>query len=196
LLSFGCWLSGASLLAQDPPGVTVLRTGGGLPLVTSSEQFQITSNLTTPTVLSFEFGFGTDEVPSPGAFLDSFTVTVQDVAMMNTLLLLTADASGVVWAPSTPGGVFLPPDSILRSTIPFPSLQPVLANQAAFAVSVPLPTAFAGPVNVYFDLFDNLNPTPSLGWYRAVVIPEPRTWVLLIAGFLLVWTRAGKKPTP
>jgi hypothetical protein len=83
----------------------------------------------------------------------------------------------------------LPPDSILRSTIPFPSLQPVLANQAAFAVTVPLPTAFAGPVNVYFDLFDNLNPTPSLGWYRAVVIPEPGTWALLSFGLLLVWMR-------
>jgi hypothetical protein len=108
---------------------------------------------------------------------------------MNSLLLLTADASGVVWAPTTPGGIVFPPDSILRSAVAFPSLQPVLANQTAFAVTVPLPTVFSGPVNVYFDLFDNLNPTPSLGWYRAVVIPEPRTWALLVAGAVLIWMR-------
>jgi hypothetical protein len=137
--------------------------------------------------LLFEFGFGTDEVISPGAILDSFTVTVQDAAMLNTLVLLTADASGLVWAPPTPGGVVIPPDTVLRSSIPFPSLQPVLANQSAFAVTVPLPTVFTGTVNVHFDLFDNLNATASLGWYRGVIIPEPGTWALLVVGLLAAW---------
>jgi hypothetical protein len=157
-------------------------------LVSSSQQLRIPAS-SVPIPLVFEFGFGADETVSPGAILDSFTVTVQDAAMANTLVLLTADAGGFVWAPPTPGGVVISPDAILRSNIPFPSLQPVLANQSAFAVTVPLPTAFTGTVNVHFDLFDNLNPTASLGWYRGVVIPEPGTWVLLLGGLLAVWMR-------
>jgi hypothetical protein len=104
-------------------GTVVLRTGGGSPLVTFTELVSVPSNA-LPIALSFEFGFGTDETPSPGVFLDSFSVTVQDAARLNTLVLLTADGSGIVWAPPTPGGVGIPPDAILRSSIPFPSLTP------------------------------------------------------------------------
>ena len=50
---------------MDPPGVTVLRTGGWLPLVISSQPFQIASN-PMPAELFFEFGFGNDETPLPG----------------------------------------------------------------------------------------------------------------------------------
>jgi hypothetical protein len=177
-------LAGLSAAAQGT--LTVLNTGGGQPLVTSSQQLQIPASA-TPVPLFFEFGFGTDEVTSPGAILDSFTVTVQDAAMLNTLVLVTADASGTVWAPPTPGGVLISPDAILRSSIPFPSLQPTLANQSAFAVTVPLPTVFTGTVNVHFDLFDNLDATASLGWYRGAAIPEPGTWALLVAGLLAAW---------
>ncbi len=172
--------------------LTVLNTGGGMPLVTASQQLQVPSS-SVPVPLVFEFGFGTDETVSPGAFLDSFTITIQDAAMMTTLVLLTADASGIVWAPSTPGGVVMSPDLIVRNPVAFPSLQPVLANLSAFAVTVPLPTTFTGTVNVHFDLFDNLNSTASLGWYRPAVIPEPSAWVLLVAGGLLVWLRQRSK---
>jgi hypothetical protein len=106
---------------------------------------------------------------------------------LNTLVLLTADGSGIVWAPPTPGGVGIPPDAILRSSIPFPSLTPVTAQQTAFLVTVPLPTVFSGAVNVHFDLFDNLDSVASLGWYNRVRVPEPGTWALLVTGLLAMW---------
>jgi hypothetical protein len=165
-----------------------LRTGGGSPLVTFTELVSVPSNA-LPSALSFEFGFGTDEVPSPGVFLDSFSVTVQDAARLNTLVLLTADGSGMVWAPPTPGGVGISPDAILRSSIPFPSLTPVTAQQTAFLVTVPLPTVFSGAVNVHFDLFDNLDSVASLGWYNRVRVPEPGSWVLLGGGLLWLCCR-------
>lgn len=176
---------GSSVWAQ---GTLVLRTGQGMPVVTLVEPVLVPAQ--TPVMLEFEFGFATDETPTPGETLDSFTVTVQDAAMIHTLILLTADASGIVWLPPTPGGLWIPPSLIFWRHVPFPSLQPVLAYQSAFAVSVPLPEVYSsGPVNVYFDLFDNLNPTPSLGWFRGVQVPEPSAWALLIAGGILAWRR-------
>lgn len=175
---------GQSSLAQ---GIIVLHTGGGLPLVSSSQTL-VPPPGSDGLPLEFEFGFATDEVVVPGAFLDSLTVTIQD-AMARTLVLLTADANGVVWAPPTPGAVFISPNAIVRVPIPFPLLQPPLAQQWAFATAIPLPPELIGPIQVYFDLFDNFDSTHSLAWYRDARIPEPRTAALLLAGSCLLWLR-------
>lgn len=177
-------LGGPSLIAQ---GIITLHTGGGLPLVSSSQTLLLPAG-SDAVPLEFEFGFATDEIAVPNAFLDSLTVTIQD-AMARALVLLTADAGGVVWAPPTPGAVFISPNAIVRVPIPFPLLQPPLAQQWAFAVAIPLPPELVGPIQVYFDLFDNLDSTHSLGWYRDVRIPEPGTGALLLAGSCLLLLR-------
>jgi len=43
--------------------------------------------------LVFNFGFATDETPSAGTFLDSFSVTIQDAAQRFTAIYLTSDAT-------------------------------------------------------------------------------------------------------
>lgn len=114
---------------------------------------------------------------------------------MHTLVVLTADAGGLVWAPFTPGAVPISPDTIARAPIAFPSLESVLVHQVAFAVTVPLPPVFSGLLHVHFDLFDNLDSTASLGWFRAVQVPEPATVTLLItAGAFFIWRRHRPKP--
>jgi hypothetical protein len=177
-------------------GVVVLRTGGGTPLVTASESVLVPPGA-GPVPLMFDFGFGTDETVAPGRILDSFTVTVQDAAGVHTLVLLTADAGGLVWAPFTPGAMFISPDAIVRTPVAFPSLEPVLVHQIAFAVTVPLPPAFSGLLHVHFDLFDNLDSTASLGWFRAVQVPEPASAALLITGSaFFIWLRRRQWPKP
>ncbi|MCX8090558.1 MAG: hypothetical protein N3I86_06410 [Verrucomicrobiae bacterium] len=168
-------------------GIIVLQTGGGLPLVSSSQMLEVPTGA-DGLPLQFEFGFATDEFVIPGAFLDSLTVTVQD-AMARTLVLFSADAAGVIWAPPTPGALFVDPNSILRVPVPFPLLQAPQAHQWAFATTVPLPLELTGPIHVHFDLFDNLDSTHSLAWYRDVRIPEPRMNLLLLVGLSLLWLR-------
>lgn len=170
-------------------GLTVLRTESSVTLQTSVKALLIPDNV-PGLELQFEFGFGTDELLSPGEIPDSFTVTLQDAPGANTVVLLTADAGGVIWAPPTPGGLFLAPETIARVPVSFPSLDPVLAQQTAYAVAVPVPLVFRGPVNLYFDLFDNLNATRSLGWHGEVtLVPEPRVCVTLCAGLVAVLLR-------
>lgn len=184
--------AGALVFGQgnlDPPGLTVLRTGSGEPLQTSVQTLMIPGNV-PGLELWFEFGFATDELLLPGEISDSYTVTVQDTVTADTLILLTSDAGGVVWAPPTPGCTFLPPETVMHAPIEFPSIDPVMANQTAFAVRVKVPSTLAGPVNVYFDLFDNLNSTDSLGWHGPVVlVPEPRIWLVLSVGLLVLFVR-------
>ncbi len=173
----------------DPIGLTVLTTGRGEPLQTSLQPLFVSGNI-SGLELQFEFGFGTDEVLSPGEISDSFTVTIQDAAFTTTAVILVADAGGVTWAPPTPGALFLAPETIVRVPIAFPKFETVLAHQTAYAVAVPIPSAFSGAVVVYFDLFDNLNATRSLGWHSPViVVPEPCTAPLMTAGLVVLLLR-------
>ena len=157
------------------------NTGGGQPLVSDVRPLFVDASLVQPR-LQFNFGFATDESFVPNSILDSFTVTIQSSNQLYTAVYLTADASGVVWAPATPGALVIDPATIDFQAIAYPSLQPVLVLQRAFQVSALIPSQFLGSsINVYFDLFDNLNPRASQAWFsdlRVTAAPGPQAWML------------------
>jgi hypothetical protein len=192
---------GAGIRVGRGQGTVVFHnTGAGQVLVTETRSIFVDAGLQQPRLI-FDFGFATDETPAPGAFLDSFTVTVQDSAQQFSAVYLTADATGVLWAPQTPGALQIDPASITANPLSYPSLQPVLANRTAFQVTAPIPSQFLGTtVNVFFDLFDNLDPTISQGWFSnlsASSVPEPQVWVLSLAGAaLLLRSKRRKRQTP
>ncbi len=177
--------------------ITVLNTGGGQPLVSEARSLFVDGALVQPRLL-FNVGFATDETVALNAFLDSFTVTLQDSNHVFTAIYLTADAAGIVLAPPTPGTVVIDPATLVAEALAYPRLLPVFALQRAFAVNAPIPAQFSGsPIQVYFDLFDNLDPVASQGWFsdlRIVAVPEPRTWtLLLLAGAVTGGFRRFKK---
>lgn len=181
-------LSWPELIAAQ--GTVVFHnTGNGQSLVSEVQSILVQAGLQQPRLV-FDFGFATDERPAPGSFLDSFTVTLQDSAQSFSAVYLTADATGVAWAPPTPGALFIDPASITARPITYPNLQPSLASQTAFEVSAPIPPQFLGSsVNLYFDLFDNLDSRISQGWFSGVnivAVPEPQALALLLAGGLLL----------
>lgn len=184
------WLSVPTLFGQGTLDYQFLQTGGGESLVSAQQVLQI-NGLNSPAVM-FEFGFLTSEVVAPDVFLDSFTVTLQD-AMLNTVVIVTADGSGVVWAPPSGGGVVVADSDVQRIIIPPPSLQPVGGQGVAFSVSLPLPPQFTGSaVTVFFDLFDNLDDAMSIGWYHdphISAVPEPSMAGVLILGLLAMGVR-------
>lgn len=178
-LALAGWAFGQGHL--DP---VLLATGGGQPLVSASLPVPVFP-ASNPAPLEFRFAFGTDEVFSPGGVFDSFTITLQDAAMTHTLLLLTADASGVVWAPATPGAIALDPDSIARIATNYPSGQPVFARQVSYQVTVPVPAQYHGrSATLFLDLFDNLNTTASQGYFHLINVPEPASWAIGLGGAL------------
>jgi len=165
----------------------VLQTGGGQPLDSQQQVLQI-GGITAPSI-SFEFGFSTDQTPSPGTFLDSFTVNLLD-AGSDVAVVATVDASGTYWTPTTPGTVTLDPSQISFQGINPPGQSPILGRGVAYTVLIPVPSSFTGTtVTADFDLFDNQDSkTSALGWFENVAVvgvPEPRTAVSAILGLAL-----------
>jgi hypothetical protein len=161
-----------------------VSTGAGQPLATLQASLSLVGAVNP--VIAFDFGFVTREVQAPGAFLDSFTVSVQDGSSSLLAVLATLDASGAVWAPTTPGTLPVTEAQIVRWAMNPPSQPPVGGQGMAFSVTLPVPQQFTGQsLDVYFDLFDNLDPLLSVGWYdhlRIVSVPEPQSCAVLGLG--------------
>ena len=150
-------------ITNEPP-YTVFRTGSGQTLQSLGLPIQTPVATATPT-LTFEFGFATAETEATNTFFDSFSLTLQTTNLMTTALVLTADRTGVAWAPMTPGALPISPEDIERDAVPFANLSPALPLRFAYFVTFVIPDAFAGTaLNILFDLFDNLNASPSLAY--------------------------------
>lgn len=204
--SWRCFLlSGVSLLLTTCFGwgqsatntVTVFRTSE-LPsvLTTDMSSFLIPTNF-YDFFLEFEFGFSTDEAVT-NTFVDSFSATMQTGDAAATVVYLTADASGVQWAPPTPGTISVDSGTIIRQEVPFPSLEPVHAQSWSYRVVAPIPSAFQGQtVNFYFDFYNNLDGIHSLAWFSPVTVtavPEPGAWSFaILPGFLLFLRKRARE---
>jgi hypothetical protein len=133
-------------------------------------------------LLRFDFGFATDELDAPGTFFDSFSVTLQNQDRSATALLVTADRTGVEWAPANPGGLAIDPGQVERVPTPFPALNPALALRMAFSVSFLLPAALAGqPLTLFLDLFSNLDEAVSMAFVQGVRIESAPAGVRLFS---------------
>jgi hypothetical protein len=177
--------------------ITALNTGGTQPIITEIRSLYVDAGLTLAR-LGFDVGFASGETNAAAAFLDSFTVTVQDTNAVNTVILLTEDASGTTFAPPTPGTIVVSPSSIDSNLIVYPSLSPVLLNRQAYRISALIPSQFfGGQINVYFDLFDNLNGVHSQGWFTSPSVygvPEPQLVSFLgLAGLILFGSKLINK---
>lgn len=171
----------------------VLTADGSAPLHTHSVSLSLPEGVAAP--LEFKFGFETDEVFGPGQFFDSFTLTLRTIDDLFSLILVTADASGVLFAPPTPGSLTLADTAVVRSAIPSPSLTPHLAQQYAFSVTTVLPDSLIGrDATLFLDLFDNNNGVISHGWLADItLVPEPTLWPLIpLAGMVLFRKRFRK----
>lgn len=185
-------LAGLSQGTLDP-ALYVLTADGSQALQTRSLNLSLPQGTSAP--LEFKFGFETDEVFRPGEFFDSFTLSLRTLDDLFTLILVTADASGVLFAPPTPGTELLADSALTRSPIPSPSLTPHLAQQHSFSVSAVLPENLMGrEVTLFLDLFDNNNGVISHGWLADItVVPEPTLWPLIpLAGMVLFRKRSRK----
>lgn len=171
----------------------LLRADGSDSL--HSQAIQLTLPQQTQMPVELKFGFETDEIFGPGQIFDAFTLTMQSADGILTAILVTVDASGVVFAPEGVGPQSLPDTSISHTEIPSPSLTPHLAKQVSFSVQAILPDSWSGKnATLYLDLFDNNNGILSQGWMSdLVVVPEPALWPLVpLAGLVLLRRRSRK----
>lgn len=190
LLTLLFWLS-AGTVAQGQGSeevVTVLDTIPGEALISEARPVSL-APVGNQMLLQFKVGFGTDEVFGPGTIFDAFSLTLQAADFSRTWVLATFDASGVVWAPATPGTEMLEASSIGRASITTPSFLPDFGFRQAYALEMALPEGAEGqPLQLYFDLFNNQNQIASQGWFTDIVIvPEPGVMALVAVGLAMLW---------
>ena len=197
--ALGCAMTGCGALAQDV-ALHVLRTGGGDPL--SSGSVVVAPFPTTgAATLEFEFGFGTEESPTPGELHDSFTASLESGSGA-AVFVVTTDVFGSQWVPSNPGGPELSASSVSSSTILPPIIVAPAGLVGAYRVRVELPEAFrAQPLTLHFDLFDNGDSLASVGFYNNVVsVPEPPMVAVAALGAALLasasWRRRAVRRVP
>lgn len=188
---------GLSLSLVDPAAaqgtlesLTILRADGSAPLHTQTLDLVFPVQPVGP--LTFNFGFETDEVFGPDAFFDAFSLSFRTADDLYNLIVLTADASGVVFLPPVLGGDPNPGIIVDHRAIPSPSLEPRLSIQSSFSVSAMIPESLAGKqATFYLDLFDNGNGVRSQAWFGdLVLVPEPG-WlpVVTLTGMGLLFRR-------
>lgn len=173
---------------------TVFRTGTNESLVTLSLPFGAPPT-NSPSFLRFDFGFATDEPDVPDTFFDSFSVTLQPSDQSGTALLLTADRTGVQWAPPNPGGLWIDPTDVERASSSFPNLNPALALKFAYSISFALPPMLTGgPLYLFFDLFDNLNAAASMAYVQSVRIESSVPSALKLVSALAIGGPFAEEP--
>lgn len=168
--------------------LTTLDTTVGEALVSQERTVSFDPNGGS-LLLQLKFGFGTDEVFGPGVIFDAFSITLQTADLTKTWVLATFDASGVVWAPVTPGAETIDQSSISRTAINVPNLLPDFRFAQAYTVEWMVPTDATGePLNIYYDLYNNQDPIASQGWFTdVIVVPEPGVISFGVLGLGLVW---------
>ncbi len=150
-------------------GTTTFETGGSFPLWTGEWVFEVPALEFEPT-LELEVGFSSEEPEAFGAFLDSFSLTLQTTDGVSTAVLVTMDPTGAVWAPETPGGVAVDLLDLNTLEAVIYDLDPVFPYTLSFSVSYSLPDTFAdGGLTLYGDLFDNQNE-----WNSVAYVTSPR----------------------
>lgn len=189
------FLAGAGALRAQGT-VSVLETGGGEPLVSDQVVLQTDGQLLA--VVQFDFGFVTDQIPSPGTFLDSITVSIQDAAG-NLGVISTTDASGTVWEPSSPGAATLSPSAVQFQSISPTGVSPINGAGVAYQVDFTPGPQFSGTAfTLDFDLFDNMDSsTYADAWFgnvEVVSVPEPSS--LVLACLPAVFYALKRKPRP
>jgi hypothetical protein len=183
-LAGAIWLScSPQSLAQNPccvfiapadTNATVVRSGGVTALQTQTRSIYF-APVPGDYVISFSFGFATDEVPKEGEILDSVTLLIENTNSGVATVLFTADAGGFTWLPYTPSLLSVLPDALESAPTGFPNIQPLPAQRRAYQVrfAVP-PTLQVDWANLKLVLYDYPNGLNSVGFLGDVtVIPPP-----------------------
>ena len=178
-------LGGADVLAQGALQGTTLSTGGGFALRSATVDLPGRPSALT-NILQMIIGLSTDERRLPQVVPDAVTVNVIDLSGQKTVVVVTADITGFVWRPETPGAIPLSASSVSASLVAFPILDPVRETANAYLVLFEIPAAFYGDeIKVVMDLFDNQNALGSTAFLGNVaLVPEPSAALLLGLGGL------------
>jgi len=154
-----------SFMGAAPPALpadTLLQTGGGQVVNRVFIPLSVPPQYPSASV-RFEVSFESNEQIVPGEFIDSFTMSLQNSNQTIVASILTVDAFGFLWTPSSPGGGLpIPDEDVLREDA---GVNPPSTNvlfEVSYLVRVELPSSVLidSPM-LSLTLIDNLDADSS-----------------------------------
>ena len=138
--------------------------------------------------LSLELGFRSAEFPSAGELHDSLAVTLYRVEAPGSTTLAVSDVFGFLALPTSPGSLAIPAGALtITSVLPRMDAVPGETMAIAYEIQVNLPAVYRDrSLGLSISFFDNGDGLGSVGYARALVVPEMGTIGLLGVGLALV----------
>jgi len=146
----------AEVILPPLPSVISLETDGSTALHSTRLPLGLPFGVGLIRV-EFSFAVGTRELPSPGSFLDSFSLSFEPPETDASAFVFNHDARGETWFPNDPDGIGLSANFLQRTAIPFPVDDPEpWPVHASYAVTLTLPLEWQNcEAGLWLDLFDN-----------------------------------------
>lgn len=196
LIGFHTGTAAIPVIELGNTNVSALVTGGTSSLLSRVHVLDVDTNAPGGRI-EFDFGFVTQEGANGSGFIDSVTLTLLDTNELSGVVLLVADANGVLWAPEVPGSIVLPSNHLIGSALELPEIRVGLSefkSQMAYHVSVRIPSALWAPkLKLALDLFDYPNGFDSVAWIGDFLfVPDPTLeCVPSPPGLVADWTADG-----
>jgi len=195
--SWGLLLLGAVIRVAGQ-GVTLL-TEDTLPAPVA--RFPVSGPVGQESLFQMEFGFGTNETPSPGELHDSLTLMLTGFQDGKERVLATLDVFGLTPKPMIEGAGDFSSTPLSFQAAPFHPISPFeVTLRQSFSLQFPLPSDWLGQGELTGVLASNGDLLKSMAYVGEVLVtavPEPSIeWLALGGGalcFLLQQRREGKR---
>lgn len=161
LIALGMLFGVLAVRAAEVP--SRLEMGTGVGVVLDRQVIDVDGvGPASGAAIRVDIEFASDERVLAGELIDSFTLTLRTASGSSLIPLISLDAFGPAWLPTSPGAPALVPPAWFQSELPATPREGYFQNARWTAVFELPPSCLSQPLQLVGSLFDNLDSQPSV----------------------------------